>query len=350
MKPYLALFRAGPHSLHRSVVRGATDRNFDYALSWFGDEPPVAVDDAVFVHRCAGPKWAGLDKTLALHWDTIQRYRYVWLPDDDLLAEPGNVSRLFSICDDLKLELAQPALTPDSYFSHVITLQHCGFRVRFTDFVEIMAPVFEAAMLARVYPTLRNQISGWGLDSVWPQFSSLGRVAIIDDAPVTHTRPIGGPNYDFSKKAGVPPLFEKWMMRAAHFIQAPWTRHINFAGLLQDGTPICIGSTNTEIETMLAALLKSGNALRLTALQQTRYLSDHLHYWANGDPAQNRYPRTILRTILNRALKHRGISFSNPKQDVANENGANEDTQGMQLSRTTGAGGAGPSAALNEPE
>jgi hypothetical protein len=160
MKPYLALFRAGANSLHRAAVERLPAQNFDYALSWFGDAEPEA-PGAAFVHRQQGAKWPGLEQTLLAHWDRLQHYRYVWLPDDDLLCVPENVSRLFAVCDELQLELAQPALTRDSYFTHVVTLQHSEFQLRFTNFVEIMAPVLSIDMLARVFPTLAGNISGY---------------------------------------------------------------------------------------------------------------------------------------------------------------------------------------------
>ena len=118
MKPYLALFRSGPKSLHPQAVQRLKDQNFDYALSWFGDDRPEALgmaEGAAFVHMQKGAKWPGLEQTLIAHWEQIQQYRYVWLPDDDLLCVPEDVSRMFAICDELQLELAQPALTPDSY-------------------------------------------------------------------------------------------------------------------------------------------------------------------------------------------------------------------------------------------
>jgi hypothetical protein len=212
-KPYLALFRAGPNSLHPAAVAHLAEQNFDYALSWFGDQPPQAAD-AAFVHLQKGAKWPGLEQTLIAHWDEVSQYRYIWLPDDDLLCQPDLISRMFLVCEELKLELAQPALTPDSYFTHPITLQHSQFQLRFTNFVEIMAPIFSVEMLARVFPTLQGNISGYGLDGVWPRLSELGRVAIIDDTPVKHTRPVGGPNYQFNKQAGTSPVQEDWLASA----------------------------------------------------------------------------------------------------------------------------------------
>lgn len=317
MKPYLALFRAGPKSLHPHAVAALAEQNFDYALSWFGDEPPQALgmaDGAAFVHLVKGAKWPGLEQTLIAHWDQIQKYRYIWLPDDDLLCDPAQVSRMFSICDELQLELAQPALTRDSYFTHLVTLQHTAYQIRFTNFVEVMAPVFSADMLARIFPTLRGQVSGYGLDGLWPRHSHLGKVAIIDDTPVKHTRPVGGPNYAFSKAAGLAPAHEDWLVSAGGFVETPADFHIVFGGLLQDGQPICIGQTGTEINAVLKTLLSSCNGLQVTPLMLTRYLSNHFHYWAGGEMGQARYPRALIRVVLNQALKHVGIRFPAPPE------------------------------------
>jgi hypothetical protein len=316
LRPYLALFRSGKSSLHPYAVARLAEQNFDYALSWFGDEHPADIgmaDGAAFVHLQKGAKWPGLEQTLIAHWDTIQKYRYVWLPDDDLLATPEEVSRMFTICDELQLELAQPALTRDSYFTHLITLQHPQFQLRFTNFVEIMAPVLSVDLLSRVFHTLAGQISGYGLDSLWPRFSRLGKVAIIDDTPVKHTRPVGGPNYAFSEEAGLKPAHEDWLVSAGGFVETAADFHINFGGLLQSGDAICMGSTPQEIDAVLKALLASVNGAKTSALSMTRYVANHLTYWMGGDMGQARYPRALLRVVLNQALKHTGIRF--PKGD-----------------------------------
>ena len=314
MKPYLALFRAGPKSLHPQAVQRLAAQNFDYALSWYGDEAPLSAAGAAFVHEVKGAKWPGLEQTLIAHWDQIQKYRYVWLPDDDLLCVPEQVSRMFSICEDLGLELAQPALTPDSYYTHVATLQHSAFQLRFTNFVEIMAPVLSTELLARVFHTLRGQISGFGLDALWPRLSRIGKVAIIDDTPVRHTRPVGGPVYKFSEQAGLMPAHEDWLVSAGSFIETPADFHVNFAGLLQTGDPICIGGERAEIDQLLGALLDSLKSLPVSPLLLTRYLANHFNYWSGGEMGQARYPRALLRVVLNRELAGTGIRFPEPAE------------------------------------
>lgn len=316
-KPYLALFRAGPKSLHPHCAERLAEQNFDYALSYFGDDEPPAAG-AVFVHKQKGAKWPGLAATLQAHWDDISRYDYVWLPDDDLLCVPELVSRMFAICTDLGLELAQPALTPDSYYTHPITVQHKPFQLRFTNFVEIMAPVLSAEMLRKAMPTLSNNISGFGLDSLWPRLSRLGRVAIIDDTPVKHTRPVGGPNYVFNKQAGVSPRVEDWMTAAEHFIEQEFDVQINFAGLLQSGDTVIIGPHPKHLSQMLALLIESMSAIKIGSIQLTRYLSVHLNYVRGGD-VHARYPRELLRMVLDRAHGGAGITFPKPPPKTAEE-------------------------------
>ena len=58
---------------------------------------------------------------------------------------------------------------------------------------------------------------------------------------------------------------------------------IVFCGLLQDGSPVCIGQTAGDFYAMLKALLNSCNGLQVSALMLTRYLSNHFHYWAGGE-------------------------------------------------------------------
>ncbi len=310
MKKHLAIFRCGANSLHRSALGDPAQRSFDYALSWFGDGEPEA-NGALFVHHQKGAKWPGLYETMLAHWATVSQYEYVWLPDDDLLCKPEDVDRMFRMCETLGLELAQPALTVDSYFAHIITLQHSAFMLRFTDFVEVMAPVFSRSMLARIMPTLDDVVSGYGLDQLWPRMSRMGKVAVIDETPVKHTRPLGGPNYKFSKDAGIPPHVEGWLCNASHFVDQPWDLQINFGGILKTGETCCLSSRIIDIEALFGSLLTSMASLPLSAVNVARYLSNHYNYVRGNDIESITARRDLVPVALNQVLKPRGIEFAN---------------------------------------
>lgn len=311
MKEYLALFRAGPKSLHKYTVEGIENQNFDYALSYFGDDEPPA-DGAVFVHRQKGPKWPGLEQTLRQNWDVVRAYKYVWLPDDDLLCQPDLVSRLFENCKKMEVDIGQPALTHDSYFTHVVTLQHKSFEMRFTNFVEIMAPVFSVGFLDRVLDTFSCNLSGYGLDALWPRMSRLGNVVIFDDVPVKHTRPVGGDNYVFNKASGVPAWMEGAICFAQSFVETPSDYHICFGGVMKDGTASALGGNPMELERLLSMLFHSLGGAPCGATQLTQYVANHLDYWRGREHGRVSYPRDLIRILLNQKLARLGIQAGEP--------------------------------------
>jgi hypothetical protein len=201
---FLVVVRAGDRSLHPHWTSALATRDWDLVVSYFGDDPDrfrgtgeTRVDDKGF-------KWQGLHALLTRD-DFWRRYDYIWFPDDDLAADQATISALFDHVAELKLAVAQPALSWTSFYSFPATVRHPSFRARWTDFVEVMAVCFERGFLEACLPTFRESLSGWGLDRVWPHRlgAATRRSAIIDAVTVTHTRPVGGPVYGKLKDRGV---------------------------------------------------------------------------------------------------------------------------------------------------
>ncbi len=109
-----------------------------------------------------------------------------------------------------QLQVAQPALTWNSYFGHLTTVRNKRFRLRYTNYVEVMAPYLSANLLAMALPLFNSNLSGWGLDFVWARFAARPdvEIAIIDAVTVQHTRPVGGPNYKALRERGISPWDE----------------------------------------------------------------------------------------------------------------------------------------------
>ncbi len=192
---FLVVVRAGDQSLHPQWTRTLATRDWDLVVSYFGDDPHRFRDAGETRIDDKGLKWQGLHALLTRDgfW---RRYDYVWFPDDDLAADQATISAFFAHVVELKLSLAQPALSWTSHYSHPVTIQLPGFRVRWTNFIEIMAPCFERGFLETCLPTFAENLSGWGLDWVWPHRLGVEtrRSAVIDAVAVTHTRPVGGPS------------------------------------------------------------------------------------------------------------------------------------------------------------
>ncbi len=218
---FLVIVRAGDQSLHPRWTRELATRDWDLVVSYFGNDPDRFRDAGEIRIDDKGQKWAGLHALLTRE-DFWRAYDYVWLPDDDLAIEQAAISDLFATMDELQLALAQPALSWTSHYSHPVTMHCPSFRVRMTNFVEIMAPCFDRRFLETCLSTFKDTLSGWGLDWLWPRllpFDSL-QCAIIDRATATHTRPVGGPSYDKLREAGVAPQDECAALMQRHGIPA----------------------------------------------------------------------------------------------------------------------------------
>ena len=188
---FVVIVRAGENSLHRDWLVGA-ERTWDLVVSWFGDTPYEPVADEL-VLNAKGGKWDVLHDQLTAAPELVAGYERFWIPDDDIEADAARVNRLFEISAQYQLEFSQPALTANSYFSYIHTLQARSFTLRFTSLVEVMAPCLSQAALQRVMPLIKDSRTGHGLDFVWCRLAADNRdkSAIIDAVLVRHTRPIG---------------------------------------------------------------------------------------------------------------------------------------------------------------
>lgn len=198
----LILVRAGDRSLHPQWL--APEREWDLAVSYYGDFPERYRGQYDLLHCFKGSKWQGICNFLDTHADLVARYEWLWLPDDDLFCDAATIDRFFAICRAADFTIAQPALTPWSYTSWPITVQDERLLLRQTDFVEIMAPCFAMKHFHLFRPTLSENTSGWGLEWLWSriaQQSDVFRIGIVDAAPVFHTRPVGSAGHGGSASA-----------------------------------------------------------------------------------------------------------------------------------------------------
>jgi hypothetical protein len=225
---FLTIVRAGNGSLHPSWLAGCDSRSWDIVVSYFGDDPNRFRAPDVTRIDSKGPKWPALHALLQAHPELIARYDYIWLPDDDLATDMNTINRMFATCAELRLEAAQPSLTWDSYSTHLVTLRHENTLLRFTNFVEVMAPCLSSVMLSRTLPLFAENMSGWGIDFMWSKLADdpLRGIAVLDTVTVRHTRPIGGPNYDMLRKSGQSPLIELRAFCKKHDIDPKIATHL----------------------------------------------------------------------------------------------------------------------------
>jgi hypothetical protein len=195
----LVVINANENSLHNQWPRDvpAYDRNWDLCQCFYGRDPSLA--EPPFEYLAHTP-YGGKFRTVydVFHpGSPLWNYDYIWIPDDDIACSWSDVNRMFELCRRYRLMLAQPALSPTSFIAHPILRVQEAFGLRFTNFVEIMCPVFSQDSLRTCIGTMRDAYSAHRLDMIWPKLLGdvPGRVAVIDAVSVTHTRPVGA-TYD----------------------------------------------------------------------------------------------------------------------------------------------------------
>ena len=187
----LVVMRAGDAGLFPQW-KPAPTRSWDLAISFYGQGRPEWGQE--YFHVAKGPKWQPIHLWLASNPQLLRQYDYIWFPDDDIMTTWENVDDLFQVCRDFDLQLAQPALTSDSFRNFPVTFQDPNSLLHFTVWVEGMVPLVRADALKLCMPVMQEPSRyGWGHDWIWPMLLVYpqNKIAIIDRCAVKHTRPLG---------------------------------------------------------------------------------------------------------------------------------------------------------------
>jgi hypothetical protein len=192
MKEYLIITPAGEKSLFPNWIDN--NSNFDLILLVYEDNVELAKSFKQYtshVYLGKGEKWMLIKSFIQSNLDLIQNYKYIWFPDDDIEISPSDVNKLFEISKLHDLYLSQPAMV--GYVSHEITKPVSDNLMRYTNFVEVLAPMFKLEVLLKLYDTFDLNYSSWGYDYLWPHLLGYpkDKIAIIDDIIMNHTRPVG---------------------------------------------------------------------------------------------------------------------------------------------------------------
>jgi hypothetical protein len=185
----LVIVRAPTAEKHASWASEYAGRTWDLIVSTYKDSTEVA--DFPVVMK-AGYRWPALHGILHDLGPDLGGYEYIWLIPDDVTIRLPKIDELFAVMRELRLGVAQPSLTPNSYFYWPIVVSLVNCRFRRTNFVEVMMPCFRADILRAALPMFAAARFGWGMDWVWPTLVDKDSAAgIIDAIYVHHWRPLG---------------------------------------------------------------------------------------------------------------------------------------------------------------
>ncbi|MDR7079842.1 hypothetical protein J2Y03_004900 [Neobacillus niacini] len=190
----LVFVRASDKSLHKEWIEPKNAKTFELYIEYYGEHPKRYREDAdYYSHNQTGTKFPRFFDIISQNQSLLNDFDAVWIVDDDISISADTISSMFELFHLHHLWLAQPALTKHSNLSFPTLFQDPQYTLRYTNFIEAMAPIFSKSALQKCWRTFEKSTSGWGLDFVWPKLLEYpsDRIAVIDATPISHTRVSG---------------------------------------------------------------------------------------------------------------------------------------------------------------
>ncbi len=201
---YLLICVVGDNSLHSNWFNN--EDKFDILTIYYGNCPRKGnyfKQNSKFYHSSTGNKYNLISNVIHEQKVPLNDYEYIWCPDDDLLISSNDVFNFLEISRDKQLLLSQPSMK--GFVSHKITKPRLLHTIRFTNFVEVIAPLFRKDIFCCLLYTFNFNESGWGLDFLWPKLLGYpkDKIAIIDSIQMVHTKCIGRDYSRFEKHPAI---------------------------------------------------------------------------------------------------------------------------------------------------
>lgn len=286
-KRYLVITRAGRNSLHPAWLLPASERSFDLLVASFEELPHSEIRDGLFRVSVPGTKVHGWKTLVEKFSGFIYSYDYIALIDDDIETDAQKLSKLFKAGEAYGLSIWQPSLSWDSYLTYAGTAHNPYFKVRYVNYIEMMAPFFSREALRQVAPLFSY---GWesGIDLMWGSAVSpdMRKFAVIDAVQVKHTRPVG-----LLKEANgfVDRDYESDISQSLRHFQMEWPSLVASSGIKQNGKLTGRFGVAARTFALLSLVRKNPSSDVL------RRVTDHIRHQLTRNPAYSDMVSQIMR-------------------------------------------------------
>jgi hypothetical protein len=197
MNKNLIISAVGDNSLHEKWVGSDS---VDLFLIYYGNNETnlkkYKSQSTYFLNIKTKSKYEFLKEIITDNFEKIQQYGYIWLPDDDLDIDIKDIEEMFLIMEKYDLWIAQPSVVNNVNLP--ITANKPDSDIRFTNFVEVMAPAFKKETMLYLSHTFGATESMWGMEHVWNALlgAPKNKIAVIDKLIMKHTKTTGS---DYSR-------------------------------------------------------------------------------------------------------------------------------------------------------
>lgn len=167
-KPHAIFISAGDRETFASLALDTLTDTFDILIFFYGtsaDKRDRLSKDATVFAAGAGTKFNALKEVYSQNRSILLRYQTVWVCDDDLLPDYGDVRMLPAISQAFGIKVLSPAHSRRGKISHEIMVPELGRHLfRYTSYIEMGAPLFATAELAKFLDAFSGTLGGYGDD------------------------------------------------------------------------------------------------------------------------------------------------------------------------------------------
>lgn len=130
------------------------------------------------------------------------KYDQFLILNGDVIISWRDINTCFSMASMHSLDLFQPSLSLDSFYSHEHLLNKPGYFLEQVDFTEVMMLGLSRRLLEEWYKSNIFNISGWGIDIyLLPQLVSdnqFNPASVVHASIAKHAKPVESPDRIFS--------------------------------------------------------------------------------------------------------------------------------------------------------
>lgn len=212
-------------------------------LAYYGKEPNFQLNfhdpRITVIYDSAPSKFEKFRKYVETKLILVENFDLFWIADDDIRISQHDLSKFFNLFVKYELDLAQPGCLGFAMGKQIVR-RDLNKILRYSNYVDGMAPLFSKSALAKCLNTFENSQSGRGIDHVWAALleNPKNKIAIIDSSLMIHMKPSGKFYSRFSSTADrqIEDAKNKYLDLVEHFYG--WEEKIIFSSISSKRTKI----------------------------------------------------------------------------------------------------------------
>ena len=271
---------------------------FDVIIFFYGAntaKKETLSDGATLFAEGSGTKFNALKELYRQRPDLISRYKTMWVCDDDITPEFGDVRVLPAAAELFGVKLLSPAHSRLGKISHPIMMPRAGLHFfRYTSFVETTCPLFKTDALEAFLKVFDASLTSYGTD--WWYLQTLGIAGdedSVNSCAVVDAVTIVNP-HDHMKPGGYREIEQVEPVSAR---RERWNRRRRELGLKEEWTPRNRGLVAFRPKDLQSARYQSGWFKR-SGWSQLQILFNDFNYFIRFYRARKRINGYLGRSLV----------------------------------------------------